>query len=829
MLWNIGSFTDGMRKSDEAYQTKRQKNLAFYREWRQLFPEAPIADHQNVVDTLAGGSSYLKQQLPSTDALRSYATERDRLREIRDKELEFKHLNSKLSAYDTLRKQVKDKIGIEGNFADMVKTVEGLYPEGSAGASIASDLMKTFEPEFKAVQQDKKFKMAERLAKAAKDTGEGDLKMVAASVGLQPTADVLKLAEAINKNTYKKDREKGLRDVSNWARTNPTIQFLMNRGGKKDLQQVQDLIAGEARNYGLDKLNETELASLNTNLKAYSAADAPRKAQEVIDNVTQNVDVMKNLRSFMVKQGGRPDLPPGSTFEGALRDEIARYASPNLGVVAKNLYVDAVYKQLTSRSNLNAARSNFIQNNVPTIIAQNLKTPIEIANAIPGLDVVKNRTLINELMIAAKAKQAMAENEKLIKINDDISKDKDLQERLVSTDPNVRSMAINDIKNRYKYEGVGDKFPEMEWTAKSLIGGLSQIPKNMNDEFQRIIGDDKGTAVIVAFLNDGHTEAAKATVKNLIDTSKISSPDDLNNLTNKILQQMVAVSGAKSLQTATTQKINYRKAGTEYYDLERKRLIEAASAAGEAFAVSKGISTTDKAPAIGVALKAVMASNDNLSGPYILTAIVEGAWNLSGKNDTAFFENAQRLMQQSADTILNAKNYSGGRSNYVSTYVAQNTVDPKSVDEVVKNLNDIEAKLQALPDKLTSVASNFHKSKNGQWVGTDDEQKYELFKKQKLAPLVKDLIEIQKLLVTDNVILGSLPDDLGVQLKALIKQAAELSEEENRVSARLRAEREFTQMMTNDLSGVTGYRTPTTNALGYVPSNIVGGQQVPPQ
>ena len=829
MLWNIGSFTDGMRKSDEAYQTKRQKNLAFYREWRQLFPEAPVADHQNVIDTLAGGSSYLKQQLPSMDALRSYATERDRLREIRDKELEFKHLNSKLSAYDTLRKQVKDKIGIEGNFADMVKTVEGLYPEGSAGASIASDLMKTFEPEFKAVQQDKKFKMAERLAKAAKDTGEGDLKMVAASVGLQPTADVLKLAEAINKNTYKKDREKGLRDVSNWARTNPTIQFLMNRGGKKDLQQVQDLIAGEARNYGLDKLNETELASLNTNLKAYSAADAPRKAQEVIDNVTQNVDVMKNLRSFMVKQGGRPDLPPGSTFEGALRDEIARYASPNLGVVAKNLYVDAVYKQLTSRSNLNAARSNFIQNNVPTIIAQNLKTPLEIANAIPGLDVVKNRTLINELMIAAKAKQAMAENEKLIKINDDISKDKDLQERLVSTDPNVRSMAINDIKNRYKYEGVGDKFPEMEWTAKSLIGGLSQIPKNMNDEFQRIIGDDKGTAVIVAFLNDGHTEAAKATVKNLIDTSKISSPDDLNNLTNKILQQMVAVSGAKSLQTATTQKINYRKAGTEYYDLERKRLIEAASAAGEAFAVSKGISTTDKAPAIGVALKAVMASNDNLSGPYILTAIVEGAWNLSGKNDTAFFENAQRLMQQSADTILNAKNYSGGRSNYVSTYVAQNTVDPKSVDEVVKNLNDIEAKLQALPDKLTSVASNFHKSKNGQWVGTDDEQKYELFKKQKLAPLVKDLIEIQKLLVTDNVILGSLPDDLGVQLKALIKQAAELSEEENRVSARLRAEREFTQMMTNDLSGVTGYRTPTTNALGYVPSNIVGGQQVPPQ
>ena len=129
--------------------------------------------------------------------------------------------------------------------------------------------MKTFEPEFKAVQQDKKFSMAERLAKAAKDTGEGDLKMVAASIGLQPTADVLKLAEAINKNTYKKDREKGLRDVSNWARTNPTIQYLMNSGGKKDLQQVQDLIAGEARNYGLGQLNETELASLNKNLKAY--------------------------------------------------------------------------------------------------------------------------------------------------------------------------------------------------------------------------------------------------------------------------------------------------------------------------------------------------------------------------------------------------------------------------------------------------------------------------------------------------------------------------------------------------------------------------------
>ena len=126
MLWGFNQFQKGMQESDDRYQTKRQKNLQFYREWRQLFPDAPISDHQNVIDTLSGGSSYLQQQLPSTEALRSYADRRKKDREYTDFKMQNEKFNSHLDAMNNLTKMVDNKININSTWESLREDISAI-------------------------------------------------------------------------------------------------------------------------------------------------------------------------------------------------------------------------------------------------------------------------------------------------------------------------------------------------------------------------------------------------------------------------------------------------------------------------------------------------------------------------------------------------------------------------------------------------------------------------------------------------------------------------------------------------------------------------------
>ena len=121
MIFGFHKFTEGMEKSDQAYQTKHMKNLQFYREWRQLFPEAPISDHQNVIDTLSGGSSYLKQQLPSTAALRSYADKREKDGEYNEYKIANEKMTSHINALNNISKMIDNKITANSTFESLEK------------------------------------------------------------------------------------------------------------------------------------------------------------------------------------------------------------------------------------------------------------------------------------------------------------------------------------------------------------------------------------------------------------------------------------------------------------------------------------------------------------------------------------------------------------------------------------------------------------------------------------------------------------------------------------------------------------------------------------
>ena len=76
VFWGVSQFSDGMNKSDERYQTQRANNLRLYNEYKNMFPDASASEHEKFIDEIAGDSRYLRNFLPSSDAVNSMIEQR---------------------------------------------------------------------------------------------------------------------------------------------------------------------------------------------------------------------------------------------------------------------------------------------------------------------------------------------------------------------------------------------------------------------------------------------------------------------------------------------------------------------------------------------------------------------------------------------------------------------------------------------------------------------------------------------------------------------------------------------------------------------------------
>ena len=133
MLWGFSNFSKGMAENDLAYQNKRKNNLALYNNFKQMFPDASAADHEKFIDEIAGDSRYLKNFLPSSDAIGSYVSNRQLEKERETQRFEMQMMQSQL----TTNKMMSDELT---QIAPSIEDVEtkgrekwiGLFAEGSA-------------------------------------------------------------------------------------------------------------------------------------------------------------------------------------------------------------------------------------------------------------------------------------------------------------------------------------------------------------------------------------------------------------------------------------------------------------------------------------------------------------------------------------------------------------------------------------------------------------------------------------------------------------------------------------------------------------------------
>lgn len=107
VFWGISKFTEGMNRSDERFQTQRANNLRLYNEYKNMFPDAPASEHEKFIDEIAGDSRYLRNFLPSSEAINSMIEQRDIKRQQDTDRFNMQMTQNKLAVNNSLIAQVE--------------------------------------------------------------------------------------------------------------------------------------------------------------------------------------------------------------------------------------------------------------------------------------------------------------------------------------------------------------------------------------------------------------------------------------------------------------------------------------------------------------------------------------------------------------------------------------------------------------------------------------------------------------------------------------------------------------------------------------------------
>lgn len=76
----FGDIVTGMNRAEDRRYSKRAQNMQLYREYMELFPDAPPEALSQLAEQLSGGSNWLRRQLPTNEMIQTFTTERAKRR-----------------------------------------------------------------------------------------------------------------------------------------------------------------------------------------------------------------------------------------------------------------------------------------------------------------------------------------------------------------------------------------------------------------------------------------------------------------------------------------------------------------------------------------------------------------------------------------------------------------------------------------------------------------------------------------------------------------------------------------------------------------------------
>ena len=783
MIFGFHKFTEGMQKSDEAYQTKRMKNLQFYREWRQLFPDAPIGDHQNVIDTLSGGSSYLKQQLPSTAALRSYADRREKDRKYNEWKLENERMTSHIDALNSVSKMIDNKITANSTFESLEKDVVSMFPDPSSpGAQTAQAIMRNYRPTFDAKVISLKGEMATRISEMMQGIDAGDAAEAAASLGLQANAEILQLAVAKRKRRDRTERDKKVETFAKNMQKNETVQQLINMGDEQSIKKAMDFISQQATLNGIT-LQPNEFALLNASLKNEQTARTPIIATKAVNDLrTNNPEFLANLRTYIVKQGK-------NLSELGLRAEIEKGLDVMMNPHAKEAALQHIYNKLMSPVNIKSSEAKLVKELAAIIGPTKNYSPQDVANRL-GIP-MNNIGLINKVINEAKGQQAENDRVQIAKITEKFTSDQGFMNRLSSTDANIRENAIKEIQQYYNLFKVGDSFDALAWRIKGMDEAKVKEPARIQETVNNIEKSDLFKR-IVALGNEGKDAYA-------LDTLERAIPNGIQGSTRqKIFNQLVSRlqinldAGVVTLQKGL--KIQIQKSADQQYTTLVENLAKASTKQIQGWAANKFDVDEDDTDALtaSAGVEGFLSGKDIMHGSD-LTLIYEFAWQMAGRDKNTFLRD-QPLLLEKAYNELNRpdnKKLQSSRAGFIAKKIADRTAPIATQKEIAAKMKSLETDFADLRPSLEVISSAPYYSKEaGRMLGTNDPTEFIQERNQYIADLLKRVRDMKSSIGAGTVIFGDVEAGTFDTLTAMEDELNRMYKEPNRVALRIKLKKD---------------------------------------
>ena len=808
MIFGFHKFTEGMEKSDQAYQTKRMKNLQFYREWRQLFPEAPISDHQNVIDTLSGGSSYLKQQLPSTAALRSYADKREKDREYNEYKIANEKMTSHINALNSISKMIDNKITANSTFESLEKDVVSMFPDPSSpGAQTAQALMRNYRPTFDAKLVSLKGDMATKIAEMMQGIDAGDAAEAATSLGLQANADVLQLAVAKRKRRDRTERDTKVKNFANNMQKNETVQQLINMGDEQSIKKAMDFVSQQATLNGL-KLQPDEISLLNAALRNEQTARTPIIATKAVNDLkTNNPEFLANLRTYIVKQGRNLSEP-------GLRAEIEKGLPVMMNPQAKEAALNQIYNKMMSPVNINSAEANLVKDLAQVIGSTKDYSPQAVSQrtGIP----MNNIGLINKIINEAKGQQAEKDREQIAKINEQFTSDQNFMNRLSSPDANIRENAIMEIQQRYNLFKVGGSFDALAWRIRGMDEAKVREPALIQQTVSNIEKSDLFKKII-ALGNDGKDAFAVDRLEQAIprDIQGSARQKIFNELVNRL--QINLDAGTVTLQKGL--KIQIRKSADEQYTTLVSDLAKASTKQIQGWAATKFQVDEDDTDALkaSAGVEGFLTGKDIANGTD-LTRIYELAWQKAGLDKTRFLRDQPLLLEEAYNQLKGAKKLVSSREGFIAGKIAQRTATIDTQKEFSAKMKSLQTDFADLRPALEIISSApFYDEKLKRMVGTNDPTKFITQKNNFISDLLDRVKKMKSSIVVGTVIFGDVEAGTFDTLNAMEDELNRLYKEQNPVALRLRLSQENNMLLNDNLMPTESRIQMRTNPLGAAP------------
>lgn len=805
MLFGFSQFNEGRRKAQQDYATKRTQNLEHYKRWRELFPDAPISDHENLLEELSGGSNYLRNQLPSMDALEQYGARRDKERAIKDAQVQAQQATSQINLTNSMAKLIDNDTNFNDSFEDLTERTLSKFPPDSAGYNIAKQTLEEYRPTFENVRRKRMMTVSQEIANKLKEGANPDA--LAMSLGIDKGDNVFKQGISLYDQAQKDDNENNFQKAMTAVNTNENIQTLLQSGDDEKIKQAQALISNIVGSYGVTMTAQMQ-ARLQQGANVAKSAGSINASESFVNTAAGNGNYMGNIATLMLKNK-RVD---GTTNMDAVKAQVLATMPSTMSNDAKEI----AFNQLTalSRINMPQAVANEVKKLSEFFDIADADTPAKQAEAAKKMGIFDP-----QLIKLAGAKLAET------KTANDLKKEAEVRKTtlnantiadLESFDIDKRDRAITKIKNAYLRNGIGHLFDASRWEEEADSLNANATIKITESKFNEIQGGNNFKGAI-QLMKDGESERAIMQLNTAI--GPMISGDARQDLLNRLIESAEGLAGVAINKDYESKLDLVRKSAMKTYDSRLATATKSAKATGQSYAqqVFPDLLTDDlddpKAITLGQAFEAEVISR----GIIDLSGIAESAFKLAGKQaeDEEDFVARFNVLFEAAYTELGGKSAGENRNDFITQSVAALTLKPEVKERFNNRVTEVGEKIRRLPTDLKLLGlPKTDQNPNG----INDPAEWEKFRILEILDIEAKIKSIKRHFIQPNRMkYGALDEGTEDLIEELEKDLKMIKQMENPVQRRLTAEAQYRGLILEETSAQQRIAR-TKNSFGYIPN-----------